>query len=411
MPEVSGVEISSRPQNGTTYGAGELIWERGETHASGFLPGASVACMRSSRSSAATSMTSRCLAAVEGSQLGHVGAVERVPAGCGSWALCASCARIRSDIPPGGSMGIAASGLPGDAMRHDQSYKALFSHSLPVRDLLRDFVGELLEGGLEWMQRLDFSTLEPLPTERIDPTLRGRANDIVWRVRFRDAEGGPEWLRALLMLEFQSGIDWFMALRVQGYAVRLYESLWRDRRPGRGDRLPPVLAVVIYNGKSRWRASTAMAGLIGEGTRPVAGGASAAPALTGESYVLLDVGAYKGGSLPPGNLVSLIMATELMSEPGEAIGILEAALRLLSAAEQERLRDTFLAWFRLSVSRTGVDLEFLEDRTMMEQMEQVGALRTTLEERFEALHDAIQQGVAPRRGPRASSENGSCCVA
>ena len=287
-------------------------------------------------------------------------------------------------------MGIAASGLPGDAMRHDQSYKALFSHSLPVRDLLRDFVGELLEGGREWMQRLDFSTLEPLPTERIDPTLRGRANDIVWRVRFRDAEGGPEWLRVLLMLEFQSGIDWFMALRVQGYAVRLYESLWRERRPGRGDRLPPVLAVVIYNGKSRWRASTAMAGLIGEGTRPVAGGASAAPALTGESYVLLDVGAYKGGSLPPGNLVSLIMATELMSEPGEAIDILEAALRLLSAAEQERLRDTFLAWFRLSVSRTGVDLEFLEDRTMMEQMEQVGALRTTLEERFEALHDAIR---------------------
>ena len=93
-------------------------------------------------------------------------------------------------------MGIAASGLPGDAMRHDQSYKALFSHSLPVRDLLR-----------------------------------GRASDIVWRVRFRDAQGGPEWLLVLLMLEFQSGIDWFMALRVQGYAVRLYESLWRERRP------------------------------------------------------------------------------------------------------------------------------------------------------------------------------------
>jgi hypothetical protein len=43
----------------------------------------------------------------------------------------------------------------------------------------------------------------------------------------------------------------------------------------------------------------------------------------------------------------------------EATDILEAALRLLSAAEQERLRDTFLAWFRLSASRTGVDLEFL----------------------------------------------------
>ena len=118
-------------------------------------------------------------------------------------------------------------------MRHDRAYKALFSHPLAVRDLLREFVADQLEGGREWVERLDFSTLEPLPTERIDPTLRARANDLVWRVRFRDPADGPEWLHVLLMLEFQSSVDWFMALRVQGYAVRLYESLWQGRRRGR----------------------------------------------------------------------------------------------------------------------------------------------------------------------------------
>ena len=106
-------------------------------------------------------------------------------------------------------------------MRHDQSYKAMFSHALPVRDLLRDFVSELLDGGREWVERLDFATLEPLPTEHIDPTLRGRSNDAVWRLRFRDAGGERDWLHVLVMIEFQSRIDWFMALRVQGYAVRL----------------------------------------------------------------------------------------------------------------------------------------------------------------------------------------------
>lgn len=40
------------------------------------------------------------------------------------------------------------------------------------------------------------------------------------------------------MLDFQSSVDWGMALRVQGYAVRLFESLWQGRRPGRDDRLP-----------------------------------------------------------------------------------------------------------------------------------------------------------------------------
>ena len=101
-------------------------------------------------------------------------------------------------------------------MRHDQAYKALFSYPQAVQDLLREFVAEQLEGGRAWVGRLDFSTLEPLPTERIDATLRGRANDLVWRVRFRDASDGPQWLHVLLMLEFQSSVDWFMALRVQG---------------------------------------------------------------------------------------------------------------------------------------------------------------------------------------------------
>ena len=40
------------------------------------------------------------------------------------------------------------------------------------------------------------------------------------------------------------------------------------------------------------------------------------------------------------NLVSLTVATERLSEPGETIDILETAMGL---PEQERLRETFLA--------------------------------------------------------------------
>ena len=121
-----------------------------------------------------------------------------------------------------------------EMMCHDQSYKALFSHPQAVRDLLCEFVADLLEGGREWVQRLDFDTLEPLPTEHVGTTLRARLNDLVWRVRFADTTEGPEWLHVLLMLEFQSSVEWFMALRVQVYAGRLYQSLRRVRRPGLG---------------------------------------------------------------------------------------------------------------------------------------------------------------------------------
>jgi len=217
--------------------------------------------------------------------------------------------------------------------------------------------------------------------------LRARTNDLVWRVRFRDPADGPEWLHVLLMLEFQSSVDWFMALRVQGYAVRLYESLWQDRRPGQDDRLPALLAVVVYNGKASWTAATALADLVGAAARPQAG---TGPPFAGESYVLVDVGAYEEQELPLGNLVSLVVAAERMMGPGDAAEVLEGALRLLASAEQEPLRETFLGWFRQLVGRAGVDLEFLEDRARMEQMEQSGALRTTLEERFRAMHDAFR---------------------
>ncbi|MCY4597622.1 MAG: hypothetical protein OXC19_22830, partial [Bryobacterales bacterium] len=65
----------------------------------------------------------------------------------------------------------------GGSLRHDRAYKALFSHPLAVRDLLREFVAEQLEGGREWVERLDFFTLGTLPTERRGPTLAAPAND------------------------------------------------------------------------------------------------------------------------------------------------------------------------------------------------------------------------------------------
>ena len=288
---------------------------------------------------------------------------------------------------------------------HDQSYKAMFSHAQVVEDLVRGFVAELIEGGEEWVDRLDFSTLEPLPTERIDSNLRSRFNDLVLRVRFRDAADGPEWLHVVLMLEFQSSVDWGMALRVQGYAVRLFESLWQGRRPGRVDRLPAVLAIVVYNGRVAWRAPTALADLIGKDTRPQTGAEASRPKFAGERYELIDIGSYKLDGLPEGNLMSLVVAAERMSGPDEAPVVLERALRLLSTADREKLRDTFLNWFRQLVARTGADLDFLEDLTMLERIEESGALRTTLEQRFQALRDAdIAKGEA--RGLERGLEQG-----
>ena len=128
-------------------------------------------------------------------------------------------------------------------MDHDHSYKALFSHSEMVADLLRGFVRE------EWVNELDFSTLEKDNGSYITDDLRERCDDIIWRVRW-----GKDWLYDYLLIEFQSSVDWFMAVYVMTYVGLLYQDLIRSEAIGAGKRLPPVLPIVLYNGNTRWRA-------------------------------------------------------------------------------------------------------------------------------------------------------------
>ncbi len=252
-------------------------------------------------------------------------------------------------------------------MPHDASYKALFGFPRLLRDLLCEFVAQQIEGGVEWIKSLDFSTLQPLPTEQIHRDFRLRQCDMVWRIRFRDADAGEEWLHLLVILEFQSEVVWWMAVRVQEYAVGLYWSLKRGQKPREGDRLPPVLAVVIYNGKGRWRAARSMAELVGTRARPAGARVPREAAFTGEQYVLVDLGAYKREELPAENAVSLVAAGERIRGVADCEQVVQRIWRLLPAEDQRELRETFLGWLRQLMLRTGVDLEFLEDTAKMEQ--------------------------------------------
>lgn len=113
---------------------------------------------------------------------------------------------------------------------HDTGYKMLFSHPEMVADLLRGFIRE------DWVSQLDFSTLEQVPATFISDKGRKRESDVIWRLRWR---GGDRWLYVYLLLEFQSTVDPFMAVRVMTYVGLLYQQLIRQNLltlEGRGAR-------------------------------------------------------------------------------------------------------------------------------------------------------------------------------
>ena len=287
--------------------------------------------------------------------------------------------------------GSAAPDGPPVHRRRDRADKALFAHALPVEHLVRGFVADLLGADRAWVERLDFSTLERLPTEHIAPDLSSRINDTVWRVRFRDADASEAggWLHVLVMVEFQSELDWFMALRIRTYADLLYASLWKDRRARRTDRLPALLPVVLYTGAARWTAASSVEALVAP---PAVPGAllAAAPVFSGASYIVVDTGAYAGRDLPAGNVVSLMIGAQLRPDAATALDIVAAARRL-----GEELGRTFLTWLRVAMSGTGVDLEFLEDPMAMERLEQTGEL-------------GWSPGRALPGGERGADRSGAC---
>ncbi|WP_020503281.1 Rpn family recombination-promoting nuclease/putative transposase [Lamprocystis purpurea] len=97
---------------------------------------------------------------------------------------------------------------------HDSGYKLPYSHVAIVRDLLRHVVPG------DWIDQLDLGSLEKCSGSYVSDDLRDRSDDLIWRVRW-----GPDWLYLYLLLEFQSTIDAWMAVRIQTYVGLLYQDL------------------------------------------------------------------------------------------------------------------------------------------------------------------------------------------
>ena len=203
-------------------------------------------------------------------------------------------------------------------------------HDAAYKDLLRGFAAP------EWCDEIDFSTLEKLPAEYVSDDLRQRHGDVVWRVRFHK----KTWLYLLVMLEFQSTVDPYMAVRTLVYTGLLYQDLIRRGALDNDGRLPPVLPVVLYNGRPRWTAPVEMADLIAPAKEALAGFQPS------QRYFLLDEGRCGEDDLPRRNLVSALVALENSGSAESLSQALAALSDWLRSPEDDELRRAFVGWVR-----------------------------------------------------------------
>ena len=150
----------------------------------------------------------------------------------------------------------------------------------------------------------------------------------------------------LVLLEFQSGIDRQMALRVLTYTGLAWEGLLRARKESGGDKrlrtpLPPVIPFVVYNGNQLWTAPLDVSELVAPAGRDLA------RLQPSNRYVLLDMQRAEIEHVPQDNAVGLQVALEqAMFE--ESVAILRRMGTALAGPEHAGLRKAFAEWARRS---------------------------------------------------------------
>ena len=238
---------------------------------------------------------------------------------------------------------------------HDHGYKLLFSHPRMVEDLVRGFV----PGG--WVEELDFGSLERVAASYVGEELEGRASDLVWRLRRR----GEGWIYVYLLIEFQSTVDRFMALRVLIYVGLLCQAVVRQGGLSPEGKLPAVLPIVLYNGRERWTAVEEVAELFAPAP------ADLAAYLPRLRYLLLDEGGYPPSELErQPNLAAALFRLEQSRRAGDsrrALAVL--ADRLTGPPEDSGLRRAFGTWVRRVLRPTGGSLapDDREEDPMLEE--------------------------------------------
>jgi len=260
----------------------------------------------------------------------------------------------------------------------DSLYHRLFVHPLMVEGLVREFVPEVLAAGV------DFARIERVPAKFHSRTGQRRDGDVIWRL----PTGSGTDVYLYLLLEFQSQIDWWMAVRIQVYAGLLWQHLIDEHKLKSGDRLPPILPIVLYNSNPRWKAPTDTADLIA-----LPEDSSLWPWQPRVRYHLLDEGAFPGDDLARRkHVVALLFRLENCRHPDALIGLIDEVIGWFRChPDYETVKRLFV-----EVVRQAADKTKARDITIPEDLQEVRIMlaQHAQEWKEEWIAEGVAKGMA-----------------
>jgi len=283
---------------------------------------------------------------------------------------------------------------------HDRFFKQVLSRQEAASDFLRHYLPA------EVAELLDFSSLELSKDSFVDQELQAHFSDLLYQVDLRsspegDVPGGKAYVYVLF--EHKSYPEPLIALQLLRYMVRIWEQSLKQ-----GMRLAPIVPVVVYHGRAKWKADLAFGSLF---ETPEA----MMPFLPNYRYWLCDLSHYsheeiKGGVILRVALLALkdILRDNFDQRLVETLALLSDLLLDLST------RQTGLEFLETLLRYLSQATDQITEEQLKEAVETVfpagGVLMTTIAERWmeqgkqQGLQQGMQQGL--QQGMRQGLQQG-----
>ena len=126
----------------------------------------------------------------------------------------------------------------------DKTWRKFFSHPDMLKELLEGYIAE------EFIREINFEKIQKLNNTYINKKFKKRETDLI--VKLLTYKGVETYI--YLLLEFQSTVDKYMALRLLNYITLFYQDLI-DQGQVKDKLLPAVFPVILYTGENKYTAS------------------------------------------------------------------------------------------------------------------------------------------------------------
>ncbi|MFN8671235.1 MAG: Rpn family recombination-promoting nuclease/putative transposase [Candidatus Sericytochromatia bacterium] len=219
---------------------------------------------------------------------------------------------------------------------HDLGYRKLFKSKTIFTQFLKTFVKE------EFVEKIDFNELEYINKTYISKNYQKTESDVIYKTKIQDKEA-----YLYVLLEFQSTVDNFMALRCLNYITNFYIDLLLENKYL--EYLPPIFPIVLYNGDKKWTAPENISSLIKNNK------------LLGKyginfRYLKIAENEYKKEDLIKiKNIVSNLFMAEAHFDIDEMI---EEISNLADSETDKEALDFFINWFKNKAIYGKIDYEY-----------------------------------------------------